>query len=47
LAVIGTAQEVTRQLKTYMDAGATDLALLPLQTGPADLRRLWEVTAAL
>jgi F420-dependent oxidoreductase-like protein len=29
-----------------IDAGATELALLPLQTEPADLHRLWEVAAA-
>jgi alkanesulfonate monooxygenase SsuD/methylene tetrahydromethanopterin reductase-like flavin-dependent oxidoreductase (luciferase family) len=28
------------------DAGATDLVLLPLQTGDDDLRRVWEVAAA-
>jgi F420-dependent oxidoreductase-like protein len=46
LAVIGTAEAVTRRLKSYLDAGATDLALLPLQTEPADLLRLYEVAAA-
>jgi F420-dependent oxidoreductase-like protein len=46
LAAIGTAETVTRRLKTYTDAGATDLVLLPLQTGPADLQRVWEVAAA-
>jgi F420-dependent oxidoreductase-like protein len=46
LAVIGTHESVTRQLKTYIDAGATDLALLPLQTGLADLQRVYEVAAA-
>jgi F420-dependent oxidoreductase-like protein len=46
LAVIGTAEAVTRRLKSYIDAGATDLALLPLQTEPADLLRLYEVAAA-
>ncbi len=47
LAVIGTAAEVTRQLKTYLDAGATDIAVVPLQSGPEELRRVWEVAAAL
>jgi hypothetical protein len=37
---------VTRRLKSYLDAGATDLALLPLQTEPADLLRLYKVAAA-
>jgi len=47
LAVIGSAQTVTRRLKSYLDAGATDVALLPLQTEPDELRRLYEVAAAL
>jgi F420-dependent oxidoreductase-like protein len=47
LAVIGTADAVTRRLKSYLDAGATDLALIPLQTQPAELHRLWEVAVAL
>jgi alkanesulfonate monooxygenase SsuD/methylene tetrahydromethanopterin reductase-like flavin-dependent oxidoreductase (luciferase family) len=46
LAAIGTAEEVTRRLKTYFDAGATDLVLLPLQTGVDDLKRVWDVAAA-
>jgi hypothetical protein len=46
LAVIGPAETVTRRLKSYLDAGATDLALVPLQTEPAELRRLYEVAAA-
>jgi alkanesulfonate monooxygenase SsuD/methylene tetrahydromethanopterin reductase-like flavin-dependent oxidoreductase (luciferase family) len=45
LAVIGSAETVTRGLKTYLDAGATDVALLPLQTPPADLQRVYEVAA--
>jgi F420-dependent oxidoreductase-like protein len=46
LAVIGPAEMVTRRLKSYLDAGATDLTLLPLQTEPDQLRRLYEVAAA-
>jgi F420-dependent oxidoreductase-like protein len=46
LAVIGTAETVTRRLKSYLDAGATDLALLPLQTAATELRRIYEVAAA-
>jgi alkanesulfonate monooxygenase SsuD/methylene tetrahydromethanopterin reductase-like flavin-dependent oxidoreductase (luciferase family) len=42
----GTAEAVTRRLKTYIDAGATDVALLPLQTDLVDLRRVWDVAAA-
>ena len=46
LAVIGPAETVSRRLKSYLDAGAIDLALVPLQTEPAELRRLYEVAAA-
>jgi F420-dependent oxidoreductase-like protein len=45
LAVVGTAEAVTRGLKSYLDAGATDLVLLPLQTQPDELRRVYEVAA--
>jgi hypothetical protein len=38
---------VTRSHKTYLAAGATDLALLPLQTAPPDLRRVYDVAADL
>jgi len=47
LAVIGTASVVTGRLAAYLDAGATDLALVPPQTEPADLQRIWDVAAAL
>ena len=47
LAVIGSADSVTRSLRAYLDAGATDLVLLPLQTESDDLRRVYEVAAAL
>ncbi|MFL6083641.1 MAG: TIGR03564 family F420-dependent LLM class oxidoreductase [Mycobacterium sp.] len=46
LAVIGPAEMVSRRLKSYLDAGATDLTLLPLQTEPDQLRRLYEAAAA-
>ena len=46
LAVVGTAEAVTRQLKTYIAAGATDVVLEPLQTGLTDLRRVWDMAAA-
>jgi F420-dependent oxidoreductase-like protein len=46
LAVVGDAEFVTRRLKSYIDAGATDVALVPLQSGADDLRRVWEVAAA-
>ena len=44
--VVGTAEAVTRQLKTYIAAGATDIVLEPLQTGLTDLRRVWDMAAA-
>ncbi|CAN5362223.1 LLM class F420-dependent oxidoreductase [soil metagenome] len=47
LAVIGTAEAVTGQLKSYLAAGATEIAIVPLQAGAEDLRRVWDVTAAL
>jgi F420-dependent oxidoreductase-like protein len=47
LAVIGSAETVAHRLTSYLDAGATDLALLPLQAEPAELHRLYEVAAAL
>ena len=46
LAVIGPVETVAARLQSYLDAGATDLVLLPLQTEPAELRRLFEVAAA-
>ena len=46
LAPIGTADAVTRRLNAYFDAGATDLVLMPLQTGDDDLKRVWELAAA-
>ena len=48
LAAVGTAAEVTRQLRRYRDAGATDIVLSPLvRTGIAALEPIWEVAAAL
>ena len=47
LAIIGTAEAVTRGLKNYFDAGATDLVLMPLETEVAGLQRVCEVAAAL
>ena len=44
--MVGTAEAVTRQLKTYIAAGATDIVLEPLQTGLTDLRRVWDMAAA-
>ncbi|MGH3583768.1 MAG: TIGR03564 family F420-dependent LLM class oxidoreductase, partial [Mycobacterium sp.] len=48
LAAVGTTAEVTRQLRRYLDAGATDVVLSPLvRTGVAALEPIWEVGAAL
>jgi F420-dependent oxidoreductase-like protein len=46
LAVVGSAETVTQQLKSYVDAGATAVALQPLQAERADLARVWDVAAA-
>ncbi len=47
LAVIGTAESVTRQLRAYLDAGPTEIAVVPLQSGAGDLRHVWDVVATL
>jgi F420-dependent oxidoreductase-like protein len=47
LAVIGDERAVTAQLRTYLDAGATDVLLVPLQAEPDDLRRVWDLATAL
>ncbi len=47
LAVIGTGESVTRQLRAYLDAGATEIAVVPLQSGAGDLRHVWDVVATL
>ena len=47
LAVIGDVRAVTGQLTTYLDAGATDVLLVPLQAEPDDLRRVWDLATAL
>jgi F420-dependent oxidoreductase-like protein len=47
LAVIGSADAVTRSLRGYLDAGADDVVLLPVQTDPDGLRRVYDVAAAL
>ena len=47
LAVIGTAESVTRQLRAYLDAGATKIAVVPLQSGGGDPRHVWDVVATL
>jgi alkanesulfonate monooxygenase SsuD/methylene tetrahydromethanopterin reductase-like flavin-dependent oxidoreductase (luciferase family) len=48
LAAIGPAESVVRQLQRYLDAGATDVILSPLDradVAPAD--ELWAVAASL
>lgn len=46
LAAIGPAAEVTRTLRRYLDAGATDVVLSPLRRdAPAD--EVWQVAAGL
>lgn len=48
LAAVGTAGQVTAQLRRYRDAGATDIVLSPLvRTGIAALEPIWDVAAAL
>lgn len=47
LAAVGSADQVRAQLRTYLDAGATDVALSPLRTEQSDLQALWDVTASL
>ncbi|KWX24663.1 F420-dependent oxidoreductase [Mycolicibacterium wolinskyi] len=47
LAAVGSADQVRAQLRTYLDAGATDAALSPLRTEQSDLQALWDVTATL
>ena len=47
LAAVGDADTVRRQLRRYLDAGASEVALSPLDHSPAALAPLWEVTASL
>lgn len=48
LAAIGPEESVIRQLRRYLDAGATDLVLSPLdRSQSADREALWRLTAAL
>jgi F420-dependent oxidoreductase-like protein len=48
LAAVGSAESVARQLKTYLDAGATDVVLSPLdRSDDADRESLWAVAASL
>jgi F420-dependent oxidoreductase-like protein len=48
LAAIGSADSVVRQLRRYLDAGATDVVLSPLdRSESADQEALWAVAATL
>jgi F420-dependent oxidoreductase-like protein len=48
LAAVGTADAVTRQLKRYLDAGATDVVLSPVNRSDSSrLESLWEIAATL
>jgi F420-dependent oxidoreductase-like protein len=48
LAAIGSEESVLRQLRRYLDAGATDLVVSPIdRTAEADREALWRLTAAL
>jgi F420-dependent oxidoreductase-like protein len=45
LALIGNAEHVARGLARYLDAGATDLLLMPVLSGHDELRRVCELAA--
>jgi alkanesulfonate monooxygenase SsuD/methylene tetrahydromethanopterin reductase-like flavin-dependent oxidoreductase (luciferase family) len=46
LAAVGSAESVTRRLRSYVEAGATDVVLSPLdRSGSADHDALWAVAA--
>jgi F420-dependent oxidoreductase-like protein len=47
LALIGDAEAVARGLARYVDAGATDLLLMPLQPGRDELRRICDLAAGI
>jgi F420-dependent oxidoreductase-like protein len=48
LAAIGPAESVVRQLKRYLDAGATDVVLSPLDSADARVaEKIWAVAASL
>jgi hypothetical protein len=48
LAAVGPEEAVARQLASYLDAGATELTLSPLErTDTADREALWRLAAAL
>jgi hypothetical protein len=41
------ADAVTRSLRGYLDAGVDEVVLLPVQTDPDGLRRVYDIAAAL
>lgn len=47
LAAVGNAEAVARQIRRYLDAGATDVVLSPLRGADDDRGGLWDVAAAL
>jgi F420-dependent oxidoreductase-like protein len=48
IAAVGPAEAVARKLKSYLDAGATDVVLSPIdRSGNADRESLWTVAASL
>jgi alkanesulfonate monooxygenase SsuD/methylene tetrahydromethanopterin reductase-like flavin-dependent oxidoreductase (luciferase family) len=48
LAVVGPPESVARQLRSYLDAGATDVVLSAIdRTDPAQAEALWAVAASL
>jgi F420-dependent oxidoreductase-like protein len=48
LAAVGPADSVARQLKSYLDAGATDVVLSPLdRSETAERESIWAVAASL
>ena len=48
IAAIGSSDVVARQLQNYLDAGATDVVLSPLdRSDSADREAVWAVTASM
>ena len=47
LAAVGPSDAVRKQLQRYLDAGATDLVLIPLRSELADPEQLWEVAVSI
>jgi hypothetical protein len=44
---VGPSDAVRKQLQRYLDAGATDLVLIPLRSELADPEQLWEVAVSI